>query len=98
MALSVQTFIVFRSSTPLMVAIADSAFMGKPWPSKSTFASLVVILAGAVAYVLTDSQFTVTAYFWALVYLATITFEVCGLRGTGQLWLVLIRLVVRAGT
>lgn len=72
-----QTFIIFRSSTPLMVAIADSVFMNRPWPSKSTFLSLIVILAGAVGYVLFDTTGTVTGYYWAIAYLCTITFEVC---------------------
>eukprot|EP00850_Spirogloea_muscicola_P018408 SM000168S02607 [mRNA] locus=s168:99255:100514:- [translate_table: standard] len=72
---NVETFIVFRSSTPLLVALADSLFMGRPWPSGRTFASLFVILGGALGYVLSDSQFSVTAYSWAVAYLATITLE-----------------------
>eukprot|EP00850_Spirogloea_muscicola_P025296 SM002684S09762 [mRNA] locus=s2684:784:1695:+ [translate_table: standard] len=72
---NVETFIVFRSSTPLLVALADSLFMGRPWPSGRTFASLFVILGGACGYVFSDSQFSVTAYSWAVAYLATITLE-----------------------
>jgi hypothetical protein len=37
--------------------------------------SLVIILGGAVGYVMTDSAFTLTAYSWALAYLVTITTE-----------------------
>lgn len=72
---NVDTFIVFRSLTPLLVAIADTAFRKQPWPSKLTFLSLVIILAGAVGYVATDNGFTLTAYSWALAYLVTITTE-----------------------
>ncbi|PIA65403.1 hypothetical protein AQUCO_00100708v1 [Aquilegia coerulea] len=72
---NVDTFIVFRSLTPLLVAIADTAFRKQPCPSKLTFMSLVVILGGAVGYVATDSGFTLTAYSWAVAYLVTITTE-----------------------
>ncbi|KAL6592381.1 hypothetical protein ACP70R_006605 [Stipagrostis hirtigluma subsp. patula] len=72
---NVDTFIVFRSLTPLLVAIADTTFRKQPCPSKFTFISLVVILGGAVGYVMSDSAFNVTAYSWALAYLVTITTE-----------------------
>jgi len=72
---NVDTFIVFRSLTPLLVAIADTAFRKQPCPSKLTFLSLVIILGGAVGYVMNDSAFTLTAYSWAFAYLVTITTE-----------------------
>lgn len=72
---NVDTFIVFRSSTPLLVAIADTMFRKQPWPSKYTFLSLFLILAGAIGYVLSDSGFSITAYSWAMAYLITITTE-----------------------
>ncbi|KAJ8534931.1 hypothetical protein K7X08_016659 [Anisodus acutangulus] len=72
---NVDTFIVFRSCTPLLVAVADTSFRKQPCPSKLTFLSLVIILGGAVGYVATDSGFTLTAYSWALAYLIIITTE-----------------------
>ncbi|GLJ30373.1 hypothetical protein SUGI_0600930 [Cryptomeria japonica] len=72
---NVDTFIMFRSLTPLLVAIADTAFRKQPWPSKYTFISLLIILGGAAGYVATDSAFTLTAYSWAFAYLITITTE-----------------------
>lgn len=72
---NVDTFIVFRSLTPLLVALADTAFRKQPCPSKLTFLSLVIILSGAVGYVATDSAFTLTAYSWAFAYLVIITTE-----------------------
>ncbi|RVW47441.1 GDP-fucose transporter 1 [Vitis vinifera] len=72
---NVDTFIVFRSLTPLLVAIADTTFRKQPCPSKLTFMSLLIILGGAVGYVATDSGFTLTAYSWAFAYLVTITSE-----------------------
>lgn len=72
---NVDTFIVFRSCTPLLVAVADTAFRKQPCPSKLTYLALVVILGGAFGYVATDSGFNLTAYSWALAYLVTITTE-----------------------
>lgn len=72
---NVDTFIVFRSSTPILVALADTIFRKQPWPSKYTFVALLLILGGAVGYVSSDSAFNVTAYSWALAYLITITTE-----------------------
>ncbi|XP_054821076.1 GDP-fucose transporter 1 isoform X3 [Prosopis cineraria] len=72
---NVDTFIVFRSLTPLLVAVADTAFRKQPCPSKLTFLSLVIILGGAVGYVATDSAFSLMAYSWAFAYLVTITTE-----------------------
>ncbi|RWV81539.1 hypothetical protein GW17_00057028 [Ensete ventricosum] len=72
---NVDTFIMFRSLTPLLVAIADTIFRKQPCPSKLTFLSLVVVLGGAVGYVLTDSAFNLIAYSWAIAYLVTITTE-----------------------
>lgn len=72
---NVDTFIVFRSCTPLLVALADTAFRKQPLPPKLTFMSLLIILGGAVGYVATDSAFTLTAYSWAFAYLVTITTE-----------------------
>ncbi|XP_074281030.1 GDP-fucose transporter 1-like [Silene latifolia] len=72
---NVDTFIVFRSCTPLLVALADTLFRKQPLPSKFTFVSLLIILGGAFGYVANDSAFTLTAYSWALAYLITITTE-----------------------
>ncbi|PRQ46485.1 putative sugar phosphate transporter domain, GDP-mannose transporter GONST4, plant [Rosa chinensis] len=72
---NVDTFIVFRSCTPILVALADTVFRNQKCPSKLTFLSLLVILGGAVGYVATDYGFTLTAYSWAFAYLVTITTE-----------------------
>jgi len=72
---NVETFIVFRCSTPILVAICDSFFTGRQWPSLPAFASLGVIFFGALTYMATDSAFTVRAYSWALAYLIVITFD-----------------------
>ncbi|XP_042459796.1 GDP-mannose transporter GONST3-like [Zingiber officinale] len=72
---NVDTFIVFRSVVPMFVAVGESAFLKQPWPSSKTWFSLATIFAGSVVYVLTDYQFTVTAYAWAMAYLVSMSID-----------------------
>ncbi|XP_021732534.1 GDP-mannose transporter GONST3-like [Chenopodium quinoa] len=72
---NVDTFIVFRSVVPIFVAIGETLFLHQPWPSLKTWASLVTIFGGSVIYVMTDYQFTVMAYTWALAYLVSMSID-----------------------
>jgi len=72
---NVETFIAFRSATPLLVCMFDTIFRKQPMPSKQTIVCLFGILVGAVAYAQADDNFSVTAYGWAFTYLGIITFE-----------------------
>ncbi|KAF5179943.1 Gdp-mannose transporter gonst3 [Thalictrum thalictroides] len=72
---NVDTFIVFRSAVPIFVAIGEALYLHQPWPSIRTWISLSTIFAGSVLYVLTDYQFTLTAYSWALAYLISMTVD-----------------------
>lgn len=73
---NVDTFIAFRSSTPLIVAVAEPIFLGRPWPTWRTYGALVVILMGALEYVYFDSNFSIVAYTWAVIYVVCISFDV----------------------
>lgn len=72
---NVDTFIVFRSAVPIFVAIGETLYLNQPWPSLKTWGSLATIFAGSVIYVMTDYQFTVTAYTWALAYLVSMSID-----------------------
>ncbi|KAK2423194.1 GDP-mannose transporter GONST3 [Trifolium repens] len=72
---NVDTFIVFRSAVPIFVAVGESVFLHRPWPSLKTWASLGTIFAGSVLYVATDYQFTFAAYMWAVAYLVSMTID-----------------------
>ena len=75
---NVETFIVFRASTPLAVAALDFIFLGRAVPSSWSLTSLLATAASAGAYVLTDAQFVVeglAGYSWCLLYFALICFE-----------------------
>ncbi|XP_022768169.1 GDP-mannose transporter GONST3-like [Durio zibethinus] len=72
---NVDTFIVFRSAVPMFVAIGETLFLHQPWPSMKTWISLGTIFGGSVLYVLTDYQFTLTAYTWAVAYLVSMSID-----------------------
>lgn len=72
---NVDTFIVFRSAVPIFVAVGETLYLHQPWPSCKTWSSLATIFAGSVLYVMTDYQFTLTAYSWALAYLVSMSID-----------------------
>lgn len=72
---NVDTFIVFRSAVPIFVAIGESLYLKQPWPSAKTWCSLAIIFGGGVLYVVTDYQFTIMAYSWALAYLVSMSID-----------------------
>ncbi|KAK6145641.1 hypothetical protein DH2020_022461 [Rehmannia glutinosa] len=72
---NVDTFIVFRSAVPIFVAIGETLYLHQPWPALRTWFSLGTIFAGSVLYVITDYQFTLTAYSWALAYLVSMSID-----------------------
>ncbi|GMJ02419.1 golgi nucleotide sugar transporter 3, GOLGI GDP-L-GALACTOSE TRANSPORTER1 [Hibiscus trionum] len=72
---NVDTFIVFRSAVPMFVAMGETLFLHQPWPSLKTWMSLATIFGGSVLYVLTDYQFTLTAYTWAVAYLVSMSID-----------------------
>jgi hypothetical protein len=74
---NVETFIVFRSVTPLIVCIADAVFRphAAHLPSAKTAASLLLIFAGAAGYTTFDSTFSVTSYGWGAAYVTIFCVE-----------------------
>ena len=65
---NVETFMVFRFSTPLVVSIADYLFLGRKLPSPRSWGCLLALLLGAVAYANTDSAFHVKGYTFCAVW------------------------------
>lgn len=63
---NVETFIVFRASTPLIISVLDYIFLGRELPSRRSWMCLLGLLFGAASYVYFDKEFNVDAYFWVL--------------------------------
>jgi len=56
---NVETFMVFRFSTPLFVSLVDFALMGKSLPSLRTWFSFTLIISGAIIYAYYDAGFSI---------------------------------------
>jgi solute carrier family 35 protein len=65
---NVETFMIFRFSTPLCISVADYVFLGRTLPNLRGWLSLIALLAGAVGYGLTDSAFQVEGYFFCALW------------------------------
>lgn len=65
---NVETFMVFRFSTPLAISVADYLFLGRELPSIGSWISLLSLLAGGVGYMLTDSSFDVRGYLFCALW------------------------------
>jgi len=77
-ASNVETVIVFRSCSPLIVSFLDYLFLGRTLPTTRSWISMLIIGFGASMYVMTDSEFTLngfSAYYWTFLYLGCICFE-----------------------
>jgi len=61
---NVETFVVFRASTPLFISLCDYAFLGRELPNMRSTACLVALLFAALGYVLTDATYHVKGYMW----------------------------------
>uniref|UniRef100_A0A7S0TTM9 Sugar phosphate transporter domain-containing protein n=2 Tax=Hemiselmis andersenii TaxID=464988 RepID=A0A7S0TTM9_HEMAN len=70
---NVETVIVFRSAAPMAVAFCDTLVLGREYPSLLSFFGIFLSFAGAIGYVLVDSQFSLEsfgAYSWVASYYA----------------------------
>lgn len=72
---TVETFIAFRSLTPLLVSCLDTLVRGEPMPSARTILCLAMIALGAATYAYDDANFSVVGYVWACIYLGIIVTE-----------------------
>mmetsp|Transcript_20394 Transcript_20394/g.29502 ORF Transcript_20394/g.29502 Transcript_20394/m.29502 type:complete len:301 (-) Transcript_20394:205-1107(-) len=65
---NVETFMIFRFSTPLLISVADYAYLGRELPSSRSWVCLFALLVGAVGYGTTDSAFQVEGYAFCAVW------------------------------
>ena len=72
---NVETFITFRSSTPLVLAFCDYAFLGRALPSGRSWFALGALLLSSAGYAWFDRGFVINAYIWLLIWYVFFTFE-----------------------
>lgn len=74
---NVETFITFRSSTPLILCVCDYVFLGRKLPSMRSLLCLVSLLVSSTGYAYVDHAFDIRAYSWLAVWFASfISYEV----------------------
>ena len=61
---NVETFIVFRASTPVLISLCEWRFLQRELPSGWSWACLLAMVGGAGAYAYTDAAFEVRGYRW----------------------------------
>uniref|UniRef100_A0A383V2L7 Sugar phosphate transporter domain-containing protein n=1 Tax=Tetradesmus obliquus TaxID=3088 RepID=A0A383V2L7_TETOB len=74
---NVETFITFRSSTPLVLCIFDYLFLGRELPGKRSVCSILLLVASCAGYTYYDQGFHIKAYTWLCVWGAFFLFEAC---------------------
>jgi len=77
---NVETFIVFRASTPLVIGIAEFWFMGRELPNRRSAAAMTTLCGGAAYYVMTDASFKVDpyagfGYSWVVAWYVIFSFD-----------------------
>lgn len=72
---NVETFIVFRNTTPMLVCGLDFLLMGKSLPSFRTVFAFLLIIGGTIVYAMTDEKFEPVVSLWIAFYLVIITGE-----------------------
>jgi solute carrier family 35 len=70
---NVETFITFRSTTPLVLCVCDYLFLGRHLPSARSLACLFGLLVSSAGYALFDHAFDVRAYSWLGVWYVCFT-------------------------
>ena len=80
MVANVETIIVFRACSPIVVSFFDYWCYGRAPPSPRSILAMLTILAGALSYVLNDREFQVqgvAAYTWVAVWFTLLVFQLC---------------------
>lgn len=65
---NVETFITFRSSTPLVLSLFDYIFLGRELPGGRSVFSILLLVASCGGYTYFDQGFQLQAYAWLCVW------------------------------
>eukprot|EP00667_Euglena_gracilis_P013646 EG_transcript_14081 len=79
-ASNIETLLMFRASTPLVVCGVEWWWLGHHWPSWQSSVALTGTLVGTAGYVFCEGAFAMEdwpAYTWCITYLAALSFEIC---------------------
>ncbi|KAF8063683.1 GFT1 [Scenedesmus sp. PABB004] len=74
---NVETFITFRSSTPLVLSLFDWLFLGRRLPGGRSVFAILLLVASCSGYTYYDQGFRLQAYTWLCVWYCFFLFEAC---------------------
>lgn len=74
---NVETFITFRSATPLVLSVFDYLFLGRELPGRRSLFSILLLVSSCAGYTYFDKGFQIQAYSWLCVWCAFFLFEAC---------------------
>ncbi|KAF8057271.1 SAT2 [Scenedesmus sp. PABB004] len=74
---NVETFITFRSATPLVLSLFDYLFLGRELPGRRSLCSILLLIASCAGYTAYDQGFHIKAYTWLCVWCGFFLFEAC---------------------
>ena len=72
---NVETFVVFRASTPIVISLCDWLFLGRELPDRRSACALVGLLGMVAGYIATDAHFVVHGYAWVAVWYVIFCFD-----------------------
>jgi len=70
-----ETFIAFKSTTPIALSLLDYLFMGRAFPSAKSLLAMAGITAGAIWYVSGDVKSEKQAYFYCAIFVLVACIE-----------------------
>ena len=71
----VDTFICFRSSTPLFIALLEWGYLGRHLPTAKSWGALGLLVVGVTVYAWTDFNFSAVGYAWIGLWYGVAVFE-----------------------
>eukprot|EP00879_Flechtneria_rotunda_P005403 GHRR01005694.1.p1 GENE.GHRR01005694.1~~GHRR01005694.1.p1 ORF type:complete len:363 (+),score=47.19 GHRR01005694.1:572-1660(+) len=74
---NVETFITFRSSTPLVLSVLDYLFLGRELPGGRSIFSILLLITSCAGYTYFDAGFKLQAYIWLCVWYCFFLFDAC---------------------
>lgn len=72
---NVETFIIFRNSTPLLISVCDWFFLKRELPDSRSVGVLFAMIASSVAYTVTDSSFSLRGYLHVAIWYVIFCFD-----------------------
>lgn len=73
---NVETFIVIRSSTPIVMSILDVQFLRRKLPTKRSWLSIITVFIFSICFIMSESKsFTIDSTKWLFLWYANFCFD-----------------------